>query len=64
MKKPLSYEEVMALPDDNMLKKIVTYIYNTPKPDYAQLERDAAECEAATRAERLAAFSNNAVPTN
>ncbi len=39
------------LPDDNMAKRVITAIINTPRPDFTQLNKDVDEYIASRLAE-------------
>ena len=48
----MSQEQALArLPDDDMAKRVIMTIINTPRPDFTQLRKDVAEYEAMRLAE-------------
>ncbi|MBQ3824508.1 MAG: hypothetical protein II811_00060 [Spirochaetaceae bacterium] len=44
-------EALDRLPDDNMAKRVITAIINTPRPDFTQLNKDVDEYIASRLAE-------------
>ena len=44
-------ETLDRLPDDNMAKRVITAIINTPRPDFTQLNKDVDEYIASRLAE-------------